>query len=170
METHVPPCPAYFLRTVVLYWCWSASVNHREPHTKLHVLWSSIIDWQSTFLYFPSLIFPLVLWTSVRTYFKKKKKKSWPLEHLCHLSHPEECLFYSCFSWCSPMIISFCSFIAKLSLLCRRVWTACMFLSYSAQLFCLFFFPEMSQILSFKCFCWFYFVFSCCTFTFWKFS
>lgn len=101
---------------------------------------------------------------------QKEKKKSWPLEHLCHLSHPEECLFYSCFSWCSPMIISFCSFIAKLSLLCRRVWTACMFLSYSAQLFCLFFFPEMSQILSFKCFCWFYFVFSCCTFTFWKFS
>lgn len=112
METHVPPCPAYFLRTVVLYWCWSASVNHREPHTKLHVLWSSIIDWQSTFLYFPSLIFPLVLWTSVRTYFKKKKKKiltlGTSLSSLTSRRVPFLLLFFMMFSYDNFVLFIHC--------------------------------------------------------------
>lgn len=139
------------LAPLFLLACTRSSTSDLQPYLVSGVLQE--ITWShkgATFLYSPSPPLPLVLWISMRTYFKNLLLYLHFLTlalgtSLYHPSHPDACLLMSCFWWCSPMIISFCSFISKLlSLPCQGL--SGLYTSFlSCSVFPPVFFPEVSD-------------------------
>lgn len=115
-----------WLSSSFLLACTRSSTSDLQPYLVAGVLQEITGSHKgATFLYSPFPPLPLVLWISTRTYFKNLLLYLHFLTlalgtSLYHPSHPDVCLLVSCFWWCSPIIISFCSFISKLlSLPCQ---------------------------------------------------